>query len=268
MAGKITTVLAKKEAEAYRSQGLHQEAMNLFAGLLASSSRMDPAIEEAIQSQIQGIRQEMKTTDAQRQRALTPAEIRRIRDGWGTQATEADTLVCAQAFLQIGSYSEALGELRKLLQGNAPKRIHIAAAADCLVRMHQPELLAQAAELLAREISPETKTAWAAQLVMAKHMEADHHDHHALALYRHLAAVPALAAAIQPRIDAVATRLQARGPIAPPPPAGPPAEKSSLPDTAGIDSPSPGVDATYASPPSERSFSLGRLRHLFKKSAQ
>jgi hypothetical protein len=266
MAGKITTVLAKKEAEAYRAQGLHQEAMNLFAGLLASSSRMDPAIEEAIQSQIQGIRQDMKITDAQHQRALTPAEIRRIRDGWGAKATETDTLVCAQAFLQIGSYSEALGELRKLLQGNAPKRIHIAAAADCLVRMHQPELLAPAAEQLAREISPEPKTAWAAQVVMAKHMEAHHHDHHALALYRHLAAVPTLAAAIQPRIDALATRLQARTPIASPPPAGLAAEKSSRPDS--MDAPSPGTDATYASPPSERRFSFPRLRRLFKKSAR
>jgi hypothetical protein len=263
MAGKITTVLAKKEAEAYRSQGLHQEAMNLFAGLLASSSRMDPAIEEAIQSQIQGIRQEMKTTDAQRQRALTPAEIRRIRDGWGTQATEADTLVCAQAFLQIGSYSEALGELKKLLQGNAPKRIHIAAAADCLVRMHQPELLAQAAELLARDISPETKTAWAAQLVMAKHMEADHHDHHALALYRHLAAVPALAAAIQPRIDTLATRLQAGVSAAPPPPASPAAGNGVPP--AVVSAPSLSVGTPSAPAHSQRRFSFDRLRTLFKK---
>lgn len=267
MAGKITTVLAKKEAEAYRDQGLHQEAMNLFAGLLASSSRMDPAIEEAIQSQIQGIRQEMQTTDAQRKRALTPAEIRRIRDGWGARATETDTLVCAQAFLQLGSYDEALGELKKLLHGNSPKRIHIEAAADCLVRMNTPDLLAQAAEQLAQEISPEPKTAWAAQLVMAKHMEAHHHDNHALALYQHLAAVPTLAAAIQPRIDALTTHLQGRVPAAPQPPAGVAAEIGSLPDIE--DSPSPDNDVTNASEhPPERRFSLSRLRNLFKKSAR
>ncbi|MBI5896007.1 MAG: hypothetical protein HZB24_08400 [Desulfobacterales bacterium] len=230
MVGKITTVLAKKEAEAYCAQGLH-----------------------AIKSQLQGIRQEMQDTNAQRQRALSPEEIRRIRDGWGDKATETDTLVCAQAFFQLGSYGEALWELKKLLRSCDAKRIHITAAADCLVRLHLPEQLPTAAEALAREMRTDDKSVWAALVVMAKHMEANHYKDHALALYLHLAIVPELSGALRPRIAALSGYMPEPAPGAPVPAAAPP--------------PAPASDRDSAPPAlvAKRRFGLGWLRGLFKK---
>jgi hypothetical protein len=248
MVGKITTVLAKKEAEAYCAQGLHQEAMNLFSGLLASSRKMDPAIEAAIKSQLQGIREEMQDADAHRRRALCPEEIRRIRDGWGENATETDTLVCAQAFYQLGSYGEALWELKKLLQGRNSKRIHITAAADCLMQLHLPEQLPVAAEAFVRELHADDKAVWAMLVVMAKHMESAHHKAHALALYLHLALIPELAPSLQPRIKALSGLPPEPGPAAP------------LPEPA----PEPQAP-TPAAPAAPGRFSLKRLAALFRK---
>jgi hypothetical protein len=248
MVGKITTVLTKREAEAYCAQGLHQEALNLFSGLLASARQMDPAIEAAIRSQLQGIRQDMQDANAQRRRALCPEEIRRIRDGWGDSATETDALVCAQAFYQLGSYGEALWELKRLLQSPQAKRIHITAAADCLAHLHLPEQLPAAAEALAREVRGEDKVVWAMLVVMAKHLEAGHHKDHALALYLHLALVPELAASLQPRIAALSGYRPAPAePLPPPPP--------------------PAPDPPPAPAGGHRRFSLKRLGALFRKSA-
>jgi tetratricopeptide (TPR) repeat protein len=244
MVGKFTTVLAKKEAEAYCAQGLHQEAVNLFSNLLASAERMDPAIEASINAQLQGIRQALDARNTRPQRAMSPEEIRRIRDGWGDQATETDALVCAQAFYQLGAYDEALGELKKLLQSRSAKRIHLTAAVDCLVHLHLPEHLPSAAEALVRPMRADDKTIWAALVIMAKHMQANDHKDHALALYRHLALVPALAAALQPRIEALTGHPSAPEPTAP-----------------------PAQDPSPETPGSNRRFSLKRLADLFKKRA-
>ena len=245
MVGKITTVLAKKEAEAYCAQGLHQEAVNLFSGLLASAEQMDPRIQATIKTQLQDIRQQMQASNTQRQRALSPEEIRRIRDGWGDTATETDSLVCAQAFFHLGSYAEALSELMKLLQSRNTKRIYITAAADCLVRLHLPERLPAAAEALVKMMRTDHKKILAALVVMAKHMEANHHKDHALALYLHLALVPELSGTLQPRIAALSGYRAASRPAAP--------------------TPAPDQDPPPAPPISKRRFSLKRLGALFKK---
>ena len=75
MVGKITTVLIKKEAEAYRVQGLHQEALSLYDHLLSSSPNIDPALKEAIKSQIEGICEDLQTFASQRSQPLSINEV-------------------------------------------------------------------------------------------------------------------------------------------------------------------------------------------------
>jgi tetratricopeptide (TPR) repeat protein len=193
MTGKLTTILIKKEAEAYLDQGLHQEAIQLYDQLLASSPRIDPAIKSALQSQLEVIRQAKQETDSRRDNALTAADIIRIREGWGSQATETDILVCAQAFCQIGDFREALEEFRKLLFKSGLKRSYLQAMADCLVRSHAPAQVAPALQDQARELSAgHPKRTLAIQLIMADHIASSPFSEHALAVYDDLAATPAL----------------------------------------------------------------------------
>lgn len=208
MAGKITTVLAKKEAEAYRSQGLHQEAARLFTELLTTSPNIDPEIRAALESQIQGIQAEMADADRQRQRRLTTQEIVRIRDGWGDSATEADLLVCAQAFAKIGAHDEALKELGNLLGRGHLKKIYLAAAADSFVQLHSPGALTRAVVQWTEATRQPPKAVVAMQLALAKHMAFMKKWHHALAMYRHLHHIPALAQDMKRRIDELTHRLK------------------------------------------------------------
>lgn len=207
MAGKITTVLAKKEAEAYRSQGLHREAVKLYKELLATSPNINPEIRAALESRLHGLKEEMTHAAQHRHKSLTPSEIACIRDGWGDKATEIDALVCAQAFAQVGAHTEALTELRKLLARGRLKKIYLAAAADCFVQLHAPEIVADAIEQWTQATGHPLKTILAMQLAMAKHMASRQHLHHALALFRHLHRIPSLAAAMQANIDDLTTRL-------------------------------------------------------------
>jgi tetratricopeptide (TPR) repeat protein len=193
MTGKLTTILIKKEAEAYLDQGLHQEAIQLYDQLLASSPRIDPAIKSALQSQLEVIRQAKQETDSRRDNALTTADIIRIREGWGSQATETDILVCAQAFCQIGDFREALEEFRKLLFKSGLKRSYLQAMADCLVRLHAPAQVAPAVQDQARDLSAgHPKRTLAIQLIMADHIASSPFSEHALVVYKDLAATPVL----------------------------------------------------------------------------
>ena len=237
MVGKITAVLAKREAEAYSSQGLHREAINLYTGLLSESPNIDPAIKTAIQSQVQGLSKELQTSDASREGPLSSQEIRRIRQGWGARATETDILVCAQAFCQVGSYADALKEFRHLLQTAGLKKNYVQGAADCLARLHSPEAMAVAVVCFAKEVCPTPRAALAVQLAMAKHLAAGRQIAYAAAIFQDLKNYPALA----PMADQYLSKYAAA--------------KKRVPTA-----PTPGAEA----PPKGR-FSLKRMVRFFRK---
>lgn len=207
--GKLTTVLAKREAETYLAQGLHQEAIKLYDRLLATSPHIDPAIKSAIEAQREKIEADLKQSTVQKNRPLTAAEIGRIRDGWGTGATETDTLVCAQAFVQIGAFSEALEEFCTLVSQGGLKKIYVHAMAHCLAGLYAPDTLAPAAQHLAKRLTTDPKTTLAIQVTMARHMAAQCHTAHARALFGHLAKIPALASAMQTELAALETNSPA-----------------------------------------------------------
>lgn len=206
MIGKITTVLAKKEAEAYRAQGLHNEARQLFIDLLTGSPSIDPSIRSAIESQIKDIDQHIKTATSQKRRPPTAQEIATLRDSWGPQASATDTLVCAQAFFQVSAFGEALAEFQKLLRRDKIKKEYVTVAADCLVKLHTPDQIVAAIVEMIREITQKPKTILAIIMAMAKHIQSKGHDAHALALFEHLHKIPGLAEAMQERIDQIHER--------------------------------------------------------------
>ena len=53
---KIGLALIRKEADLYRSQGLHGEALGLYAKYIARSANIDPGTKSSIKKQIQAYR--------------------------------------------------------------------------------------------------------------------------------------------------------------------------------------------------------------------
>jgi tetratricopeptide (TPR) repeat protein len=204
MAGKIMTVLIKREAEAYRAQGLHKEALALYNQLMASSPNIDPSLKNAIQIQVDGIYREMQTFDAQRDMPLSSDEILRIKQSWGQQACQADIMICTQALLfQVDAYKDALLEYRKLLQAGCDPEKLTETVVRCLCRVYSPQKLPRAVDALVTGVFKDTKKALTFKLRLAKALADNADKAHVLAYYDHLKHHPDLPKHVAARLDQV-----------------------------------------------------------------
>ena len=186
MVGKIATILARREAEIYRAQGLHKEALTLYEQLLSSSPNLDAGFKSAIRSQIRNIQMELHEHPATENQKLTFDEILKIKKGWGADASENDLLVCAHAFCQVGHHQYALKEVAKLLQkGCNPAKV-IGIAAECMIRLCTPEQIPQNVDRLAHKLFKHPSEAGEFQLLLTEEAVKQKQLPHALALFEHL----------------------------------------------------------------------------------
>ena len=186
MTGKLTTVLIKKEAEAYRAQGLHKEAITLFEKLMATSPNIDPSIKNALQEQVEGLAREMRSFEARKDMPLTSEEILRIREGWGQQASQADIMICAQALFHVGAYEDALVEYQRLLQAGCDDKKLARAMALCFAKAYPPQKMPQAVDAVLAGVCLTPQQAAAYQLRLAQTLAGQEDKTHALAFCRHL----------------------------------------------------------------------------------
>ncbi len=208
MDGKITTVLTKREAEAYRSQGLHNEALRLYQNLLASSPHLGASFKDAIQGQVAAIQTELDVGPAQENKMLSAAEIKRIKKSWGTMATESDLLVCAQAFCQVGHFQDALVEAARLLQkGCAIKKV-VSVLAHCLVQLRTPEQLAESIGSFGEKIFKPREARCRFYLMLTEEMIRQKQRDHALALYACLQKNPVIRQKAPQRLEGIGSTIE------------------------------------------------------------
>jgi len=87
---KINFSLIRKEAETYRSHGLHEEALELYAKFVLGSAKIDPATKYLIKRQVQLIEEEMNRGDSGATKEL-PAERSALnKKGGRDRAIESD----------------------------------------------------------------------------------------------------------------------------------------------------------------------------------
>ena len=235
MTGKIANALIRKEADTYRSQGLSQEALDLYKNLLASSPHIPPDIKAAIERQLQQIELEIGCAASEERQELSDEQIAVIKQGWGEHAAVEDIVTCAKSFYQVGRYGDALEELKKLgPKGYAPKRL-IGPIAACLVRLHGSEALPAAVDQLASELFRESEEILSFQLAIAQKMHKHGRRDHCRLLLRHVGCHRSVSSEIRSRIFALAHELDASDPSPAPEPA---AGKATHPDGTGASDPS------------------------------
>jgi len=88
---KIGFALIRKEADLYRSQGLHREALGLYAKYIARSANIDPATKSSIKKQIQVIESEMNCGDTKATRELSVDGSNLTEKSWGASSTDTKT---------------------------------------------------------------------------------------------------------------------------------------------------------------------------------
>ena len=93
---KLGFALIRKEADTYRSQGLHEEALELYANYITCSAKIDLVTKSAIEKQIQIIELEMSCGDTGAAQEPSTGRIDIVENGWEASTSEYSLLACAQ----------------------------------------------------------------------------------------------------------------------------------------------------------------------------
>ncbi len=185
MASKISAALIRKEADTYRSQGLHREAQELYARFLADATRIDPETESVIKRQIRLIELEMNCDSGEAQ-DLSADQIDLIKVGWRGSASEADLFQSAQSLMEIGRWVEALKEFGKMLYRGSVFEPLAPLVAECFARLFDPPALPARAGSYAQVLFRDNELSLRFQVSVAEQLARRGNFDHASALYRHL----------------------------------------------------------------------------------
>jgi len=184
MTGKMTIALLKREAELYRTQGLHREAISVYEKILEAGSALDAEVWQAAQCRVEQLSQELAVLECAPGDAISPAAVDLIRGVWEGRGDTCDPHNSASAFREMGLFEEALAEYAKLYQPLRPAPEVLAGLCECLSRCCTPASLPQRfARLLAPHGLDVQETA-DAQFDLAATAEKAGFSETALALYR------------------------------------------------------------------------------------
>jgi tetratricopeptide (TPR) repeat protein len=206
---KISLALIRKEADIYRSQGLHKEAYELYARFLACSPKIDPGSKSTIEKQAQLIRLEMNCGDTVASQELSADQIDSIKKDWGVSASESDLLICAQAFMEIGRYVEALREFRNMIiKGSAFEPLS-SPITDCFLRLFDSQKLPSKVERYAKALYRDKSSILMFQVSIAEELLSHGRLNHALTFYHYLFRTTSNSKNMQPRLIALGTKMNA-----------------------------------------------------------
>jgi tetratricopeptide (TPR) repeat protein len=208
MLGKITGALIRKEADAYRAQGLQEEALALFKKSLCSTPQLPPDVQVAIEQQIQQLEAELAGTIADECEQLSDEQIAVIRKGWTDDASVDELAGSAHALHSMGRFGNALEEFSILIRrGYSPHHI-IRAMASCLARLNPPQELVDAVDRLAAGLFQDSKNNFAFKLSLAEEMVKSRFVEHSMELSRHLARHSGIPGAYRIRMEALNKSLK------------------------------------------------------------
>ena len=206
---KISLAFIRKEADTYRSQGLHKEAYELYAKFLARSPKIDPGSKSTIEKQARLIKSEMNCGDPVASQELSADQIDLIKKDWGASAGESDLLICAQAFMEIGRYVEALREIRNMIiKGSAFEPLS-SLITDCFLQLFDSQKFPFKVERYARELYRDESRILMFQAAIAEELLNHGRLEHALTFYHYLIKTTSNSKNIQPRLIALGTKINA-----------------------------------------------------------
>ena len=170
MFGKINLALIRREAETYRAHGLPEEAGDLYKNFLSSSPNLPPEIKAGIECQLNQIDLERGCDALQESQAISDEQVAVIRQGWEDHSTFDEILACAKILYQIGRFSDALVELKRLSRDFDELKRATGEIAACLIQLHGYEELPAAVDQLASEFFNGSKDIHSFQVALAEKM--------------------------------------------------------------------------------------------------
>ncbi len=142
------------EARVYRSMGLFDESLEVYARILDEFPGMPDHNRARIQEQIEQIRDEIAERNGDdAQAGLSAEQLSLIQEEFSDGEDPEDVLARATAFLEIGQHREALEAFRRLLETDFPVDRILGNLVACLLRLYGPDETPEQLENLSSETS-------------------------------------------------------------------------------------------------------------------
>jgi type II secretory ATPase GspE/PulE/Tfp pilus assembly ATPase PilB-like protein len=126
-----------KEAEAYRSQELFSESLEIYEEILSISYEIDPDIQKIVKEKIHLLKEEVDRLE-QEDPALSVQDISHLRETWDSEETPEDIIVSAVSLKELGLFKEAVEEYNKIFDHDYPIIEIISDMAECLFEIYPP----------------------------------------------------------------------------------------------------------------------------------
>ena len=211
MACPFILAAIRYEAETYRAQGLHQEALAVYDRFLANAQRIEPALRATIEEAKAQIVASTNIHDRNEDSRISDIEITCVKQSWNRDASANDLAVSAKALMDIGRYGHALEEYRYLLLKGSRNATAVRGLTACLLELISPEHFVDAVTILAKGVFSNPKKRVLLNLLIASYIDAHSHPKHLSSLYHHLTRIGPVSEEIQHRIQALGLRVADAG---------------------------------------------------------
>ena len=154
MGNKLTIAFTRREAELYRSQGLFEEAQQLYRDVLDNSDALGGRLAKSPKNQILKIEEELEAMEVDLVDFVSERDMNILKGSWRGANSANDILTCATAFGDIGLFEAGVEEYRKLIRRKLPVAQFVRGLTDCLLGIHSLTTIEKAIEqILARDFS-------------------------------------------------------------------------------------------------------------------
>ena len=184
MSAKVASKI--KEAEVYHSMGLYSESLNVYEEILQKDASLDDESRQNIQEKISVLQEKIEKLQRQDAAALTSDEISLIKETLAPSHGQSTALDSANAFKELGLYSDDLAEYESLLRKDVDPDSFLTNMVDCALRMYSPEETIKRLQKLLQGKDGDKKEK--ADLFSAIGAELESHGHSAPAMESYAAA--------------------------------------------------------------------------------
>ncbi len=213
MGNKLTIAFTRREAELYRSQGLFEEAQQLYRDVLSNTDTLGVRLSKSLREQILTIEDELAALEVDLVDFVSDRDMNILKCSWRGADTTNDILTSATALGDIGLFAAGVEEYCKLIRRKLPVTHFIRGLTDCLLGIHSLDTIEDAIEQIIHQALSNDRNRILIRAAFAMDMERRGYNHTALRLYQTLLKeVPQTHwAAIARRIKALKIKMKAQG---------------------------------------------------------
>ena len=186
MGNKLTIAFTRREAELYRSQGLFEEAQQLYRDVLSNSDTLGGRLSRSLQLQIQKIEDELAALEVDLVDFVSDRDMNILKGSWRGADTANDILTCATALSDIGLFEAGVEEYCKLIRRRLPVTHFIRGLTDCLLGLHSLATIEDAIEEIIKQDFSSERNRITIRAAFALDMERRGYYRTALHLYQTL----------------------------------------------------------------------------------